>query len=289
MLIDKVHKLPVWDRLLYWIREREAIRLRREGGKPRPWTDDAILRQYRFCNVRRMDDKVSRWLLEKWYTPNKGSPNMFLACVIARHFNLPTTLAVLGFPKLWQPEKVRASCKLLKEKGWNVFNNAYIISGGTGAKPNGPRRDKIDIVIDKVIQPIIDSGYTPDTNSMQQSVEGMLGFAGIGSFMAGQIIADMRWAAPGRWLDKCDWAPQGPGSTRGLCRLYEMDVDRHGLKADDFLQGLREVIAYCKRRLPPGISERLEAIDYQSCLCEYDKFSRAIEGDGKPKQKYAGV
>ena len=36
--------------LIYWIRERESIRLLKEGGKSKPYTSDEILRDYRFCN-----------------------------------------------------------------------------------------------------------------------------------------------------------------------------------------------------------------------------------------------
>ena len=67
--LDHVRRLKPLDRLLYWVTERESIRIQRLQGKAPPWTDDPILRQYRFCNVRRMDDAVSQWLLTNWYTP----------------------------------------------------------------------------------------------------------------------------------------------------------------------------------------------------------------------------
>jgi hypothetical protein len=47
-------------RFVYFVGERETIRLRRESGQPRPWTDDPILAAWSFCNVRREDDRVSR-------------------------------------------------------------------------------------------------------------------------------------------------------------------------------------------------------------------------------------
>jgi len=44
--------------------KREALRKAKEAGGPPPWTIDEILQKYRFCNVRRADDRVSKWLIE---------------------------------------------------------------------------------------------------------------------------------------------------------------------------------------------------------------------------------
>ena len=58
--------------LVYWIKERQAIHERRKAGQPPPWTKDEILRTYRFCNVRREDDRVTRWIHENWLRPNEA-------------------------------------------------------------------------------------------------------------------------------------------------------------------------------------------------------------------------
>ena len=59
MLVESVKELSVKERFYYFIKEREQIRLARQVGLPAPWTDDEILTNYRFCNIRRMDDIVS--------------------------------------------------------------------------------------------------------------------------------------------------------------------------------------------------------------------------------------
>ena len=68
------------DILVYWMIERDRIRTAKEAGKPKPWTTDPLLRDYRWCNVRRMDDRVSVWLAEQsgratgGYRVDAGSP-----------------------------------------------------------------------------------------------------------------------------------------------------------------------------------------------------------------------
>jgi len=48
----------------FWnfVREREAVRARKELGLPPPYSEDPRLRHYRFPNIRRMDDPSTVWL-----------------------------------------------------------------------------------------------------------------------------------------------------------------------------------------------------------------------------------
>lgn len=55
------HRLSV-DDFMSFVRERESIRLKRERGDPRPWTDDVALRRYRFTNIDREHDTGTRAL-----------------------------------------------------------------------------------------------------------------------------------------------------------------------------------------------------------------------------------
>jgi hypothetical protein len=275
--LEKLEFMSLLSRLLYWIKEREAIRLRRKKGLPRPWTEDKILQTYRFCNVRRMDDAVSQWLLKNWYQPNYNHPHMLIACTLARHFNFPSTLSEIGFPKQWQPDEVENKVRILKRKGQKVFNSAYMIRGIDGVP-------KETMVVRNVIIPILESGYEVDTNSMENSVVGLCEFWGISDFLAGQIVADMRWAVKGKWRDKKYWAPMGPGSKRGMNRLLDKNP-KAPINHDRFQESLERVINTCIEKLPSSLTNRLEAIDYQNCLCEFDKYERVRLSQGKPKRK----
>ena len=281
MKIEQVKKLTTVERFLYWIQERESIRLKKERGEAKPWTNDEILQMYRFCNVRRMNDKVSQWLLKNWYEPNFDHPQMLVACVLARHFNLPASLEVIGFPTVWQPEKIKQQLRDMKAAGNRIFNGAYIVRGIETT-------DKTEMVVDCVCQPLILSPPKIDNSSMQQSVNALLPYWGFGSFMAGQVVADLRWGLGGKWRDKKKWAPIGPGSNRGINRLLDKPI-KTKVSQIQFNGFLRSIIVKVKDSLPRKIWGRLEAIDYQNCLCEFDKYSRTLLGEGRPKQKYAGL
>jgi alpha-glutamyl/putrescinyl thymine pyrophosphorylase clade 1 len=279
MLISKVKKLKPKDRLLYFINEREAIRRKREAGKPRPWTDDEILNTYRFCNVRRMDDTVSSWLYDNWYVPYFDHVNMLFAIALARFINKPESLALITedvFPaKAPHWARIKAILRKYRDKGNTVFNGAYMVRGNDGI-------DKIECVVDHYVKPLLSLKDMPK-HSMQEAHAYVLASYGMGSFMAGQIIADARWAVQGTWEDRDVWAPMGPGSKRGMNRLFE-NPPKAPMKADLFEVLLADLIFDLKHELPESISSRLEAHDYQNCLCEIDKYERTLWSEGKPKR-----
>jgi hypothetical protein len=284
----ELKKLDPLDRLCYFVVEREKVRVAKESGARPPWTHDPILKTYRFCNVRRADDKVSRWLIDNWYTPYRGHPNLPLACLLARQLNNPESLDAVGFPDVWDPKKVAGILDDRKSGGAKNFSAAYMITGTLGGT-------KVEQIVYKVVDVFYRSGYKGktrgweglDATSMENTWKWLVGRPGMQSFMAGQVVADMRHAVVGSWEDRNDWAPIGPGSRRGMNRLHGRDK-KFPLGQDDFLRELRELIPYVREALPGGKGEQLEAMDVQSVLCETDKYSRVLLGEGRPKQLYRG-
>lgn len=280
MRIEHVKQLPdSLDRLAYWIMERETIRLRREAQQAKPWTDDLILQGFRFCNVRRMDDKVSRWLFKNWYLPYHDHFNMLPAVALARLVNNPAALEAVGFPERWNPALILKRLRAFRETGATVFNSAYMVRGG---KKGG---DKLEEVVYDYCHPL--RGLKIPTHSMQEAHTAVLGCYGFGSFMAGQVVADLRWALDGAWSDRMTWAPVGPGSSRGMSRLLDRPPSI-GMPQRHFIEYLAWMMQEVRERVPTRITERLEAQDFQSCLCEWDKHERILWGEGRPKQRYPG-
>lgn len=278
-MIDK-SKLAKEELFFWFVKERENVRISKEAGESKPWTTDKILQSYRFCNIRRMDDKVSKWLMYNWWKPYKHSKYIIPAIALGRFLNKIETLNVIGFPKKWDPNGLKKLLRKMRDNGVAVFNGAYIVRGNDG-------EDKIASVVDYYVQPLIDDPLDVDTSSMFNTWSALKERHGYGSFMSGQVVADMRWALDGTWEDKMTWAPYGPGSMRGMNRLHERPVDY--VCSGMFLEELRGLIGKCLKKLPIGITKRLEAHDYQNCLCEFDKYCRAFYKEGTPKQLYPGV
>lgn len=282
--------------LEYWMSEREKVRRAKAMGAPKPWTLDPILQSTRFCNVRRMDDKVSLWLLDNWYPKVldrvEDAGQVLAAAGAARLLNWPDTLEVVitkdrGSWDWHWPDRVRA-LRAYRDAGNKIFTGAYIINGAMhiGAA------DKIETVC-RQIDTMYNHGELIDTDSMQNTHANLMRIKGIGSFMAGQIVADLRHVWPGDWADRHTWAPLGPGSRRGMAWL-------EGWDGTEFLPSMRQ--AYFEEQLSTlratGLKRKtfrkiyedrqLEAHDLQNCLCEFDKFMRLKTGTGRAKNQYPG-
>src|SRR5262245_12594703 len=123
------------DDLMAFIEERHRIYLRRQAGVS-PLTENPILQQYRFCNVYRELDTVTRWLAVNWRIPNSDHPDLWHSFVVARHMNnIPMLDALGGAPLPWDEEKfidIAESRRMRKEK---VFSGAYMI----GTRHNGSK------------------------------------------------------------------------------------------------------------------------------------------------------
>lgn len=124
---------PDYAPLFHWVREREEIRCRKEAGA-HGLTCDQILKTYRFCNVRREDDRVTVWIRENIRERFDGHPNLWLMLCIARQINWPATLAELIKFNRWplddafNPLGMTELLNARKCAGEKIYTGAYMIS-----------------------------------------------------------------------------------------------------------------------------------------------------------------
>ncbi|KAJ3045842.1 hypothetical protein HDV00_006106 [Rhizophlyctis rosea] len=71
------------EKLVNYFEERRRIKLRRQADLPAPWTQDPILQIYRFCCIRREDDKTSRLVMNEYFrNPNPyKETHFFFSCM----------------------------------------------------------------------------------------------------------------------------------------------------------------------------------------------------------------
>jgi hypothetical protein len=270
--------------LLHWITEREAIRIQKDVlGSPKPWTKDPILRDYKFCNVRRNDDRVSIWIQENWMNMFSTHKNLAFAMCVARIFNWPDTLHAIQdeiFSESPDLNKVRDKLKCRRDVGGHkIFTGAYTVS------TCGLSMDKIDYVCDVVFKPLLSTIKNPVVGqSLEEYWNYLQQFQGFSSFMAGQVIADLKYTHP--LIAAADWntfAPLGPGSTRGLNRLYGRPLGGT-IKQQ---QGTRELLDI-QKIVNSRLGEDIALHDIQNCMCEFDKYMRLKYDGGKVRSKYDG-
>ena len=269
----------------YFANERERIRIKKDGGFPRPWSVDPVLSTYKFCNVFRRDDRVSRWLIKNWYEPNVGHPNLWFASVIARQINWPDTLEKIGFPHVWDPSKVHKIMSELRESGVKLFTGAYIL----------PTPGKGVLKHDYTVFTILDGVWKDRADLKPRKGETLESahtrfkrYPGFGDFLAMEVILD--------WLetpilatasDRLSFAAAGPGAIRGLNRVFERDLDTR-ISFDQCLKEMRqlaEIANSVESPLGPHITRPLDLADIEGLLCETDKYLRIVH-DGRSREVY---
>lgn len=288
------------DPLLHFIKERWKIHQKKEAGKPKPWTSDTILRSYRFCNVHRENDTVTKWIAENWRVNGSEDQDqdqdLWFAMVVARLVNWPETLEELQWEAVldmngtgvtrWRPKQFIRVMHARKAAGAKVFSGAYIVS------TNGHAQDKAEYLAQHVLDPLWAARKTvrPQAGDTLQSFHTrLMGFGGMGSFMAAQVVADMKYVTPlSAATDWWTWAASGPGSRRGLNRVMERDLNAPW-KEHEWLRNLHIVMGRLQGKVEAANIPRLHAQDYQNCLCETDKYLRTLNGEGKPRSTYPGV
>ena len=274
------------EQFLFWITERHKITLRRAQGIPKPWTADPVLRGYRFCNVHREDDTVTRWIADHWRTPHKKDPDLWFHMAVARLVNWPETLEEIGAEDGWDPEHFVSVLETRKAAGLKVFSGAYIVS------TNGHTQPKARYLAEHVLTPLWRhrAAIRPHKQDTLASFhERLWGHNGMGSFMAAQVVADVKYVEPlSKAADWWTWAASGPGSRRGLNRVLYRDKNAPWREAD-WLRNLQMVQEHHTHVLEQdhGVP-RLHAQDFQNCCCEFDKWMRTKLGEGRPRSKYPG-
>ena len=268
------------DQLIYWIQERYKILTLKEQGLPPPWSGDPVFQTTYFCNVRREDDKVTRWVREN----GKYDTTMLvpLNLMVARFVNKIETLKELGWPyKVWNEEEQLDFTHTMNQSG--KWGSAYIVS------TNGLRCRKGSYVGELIsrAKPILAEKLVGGDfgGTLHRAHRSLMTVGGLASFMAGQIVADMK-NTEGFPLQEAsdwwDWSAPGPGSLRGLKWVYGHRVTPSTYKKH--MNGIRPLL---ESKWPEGVPKVCEQ-DLQNCLCEFDKYMRVLNNEGRSKRKYDG-
>lgn len=262
------------ERFWYWIEEREQIRNLKDGGEPAPWTKDPILQKYHFCNVRREDDRGTRDIHAAVHK-RRGQHEMDLPWMytLARLFNYaPTVEQALNciFSDGWNGAD--KTLKIDRDLGYKTFHAAYVVS------TCGVSMDKIDYVL--MLSEVV-KGITVPRKGLALAHSALMKVDGLGSFLAGQVVADLRncgYLEPTGHFEWKYWSAMGPGSKKGLDFLFHTKTT-----AGNYQSRMEQLF----RIMPEEIATMdIHAQDLQNCLCEFSKYMRHLNSLGGRARYY---
>lgn len=270
----------VYDTYWRFAAERHAIYERRLQGDCSPWTDDSILRSYRFTNVYRAADRVSQYLIrEVQYRPDRSQKpeELFFRTLLFKIFNKIETWElierVLG-PISWLSTDLDSVNDLLNKsllRGVRIYSAAYIMPS-----PAFGHKNKHTNHLALLATMMSDQAPTKlrHARSLRQVYDSLKVYPGLGPFLAFQYVVDLNYS---ELLDfeESDFVVAGPGALDGIAKCF-YDVGHR--RAEDIIF---EVVDSQDReftRLGLAFSglygRKLQPIDCQNIFCEISKYAR---------------
>ena len=254
------------ETVAHWVNERWKLYLAKEDGKVYT-SPDFRMNQYRFCNVHREHDYVSRALRTTWMKRGDNQDDLPYVAYLARRINQAKLFT--------KPRPTDFSFEALSElMGEDKYiNKAYRVNGVKGLKTG---QASAHFTSQAALIPI------RRTDTLADMHEQLLTLPQVGSFFSGQMIGDLKntlyLAHASDWYT---WATPGPGSMRGLNKYYGRPEDE-SWAGRDFLSKLHQMEEEVTPLLLP--MPRIGAQDWQNVMCEYDKYLRFYDepNTGKP-------
>lgn len=279
-----------------FVLERYAIHVRKDILKqPAPWTDNPILREFKFTNVRREHDRTTKHLLAL-LNENKDDSynNKLMNIILYRLYNKMETSDLIGWVDWgsYDNDRIRENLKKAPA-GFVYFTDAFMTSGMKRCilsqypeeefkYVNIPRvlnREKFNLVKG------IKEAKTPS-----DVIETLKSINGIGSFLAYQMFVDFTYLEEFPWSEN-EFTVCGPGCMDGLSELFS---EKDGLSYEELLFWLRDNCPFTPEELNalmidvPEDERYMNVMSLENCMCELSKYIRAKEGTGRPRNKYKG-
>lgn len=297
----KMDRTIVFDSYWRFAAERLAVYLRRLADPSGPWTDDLILRSYRFTNSYRVADRVSQYLVrEVQYRADRSQApaELFFRTLLFKLFNRIETWELiereLG-PVSWQATELDAVMTVLDgalRRHATIYSAAYIMPS-----PNlgGARKHENHL---KLLAAMMDEGVPArvERSANLSEVYGLLKpWPGLGDFLAFQYAIDLNYSAM-LDFDEGSFVVAGPGALDGIAKCFSSTGGRDATSVIHMMVDEQEShFARLGLDFPGLFGRRLQPIDCQNLFCEISKYSRVAHpevngssGRTRIKQGYSG-
>jgi hypothetical protein len=247
------------------------------------WTKDNILRDYRFCNVFRVTDRISQFVVREVIEAGSQKP----ADVVFRValFNLFTKIETyqlldrkLG-PLTWVTycrEKYESVLAWAKDNGKVLYTGAYQKAAYQLSHSKEAFRNHL-----RLLEAMMNAGlvrHIMQAKSLAEVYTFILEFPGMGSFTSYQLLMNLSYTGLLNFSEM-DFVVGGPGSRSGLSKCFGSSLVLPKMEAD-VMRWMAETQDEHFARLGlkfNGLGPqqlRMGLADIEHTLCEVDRYSR---------------
>ena len=275
----------VYDTYWRFAARRQDVFHRRVRGEPAPWTNDPVLSAHRFTNAYRASDRVSQYLIRHVvYEGDQAPDEVVFRSLLFKLFNRIGTWELLsdalGPPRAdsFDVDRCDRVLSAAFEKGERLYSAAYIMPA---ASRSSKRKHRTHLeLLRTMLRDALPQRLT-SAASMDEAFRLLLGYGGIGPFLAYQFVTDLNYSSV---LDfsEMEFVMAGPGARSGLRKCFTDPGDY-----DD-----EHLIRFVAERQDDEFAGRgldfedlwgrpLQLIDCQNLFCEVDKYARVAHPDAQ--------
>ncbi|MHC4521188.1 MAG: nucleotide kinase domain-containing protein, partial [Planctomycetota bacterium] len=272
----------VFDTFWRFAAERQAVFFRRLERQPPPWTNDAVLRKFRFTNAYRILDRVSQYLVAKViYSGAQSEEEVFFRTILFKLFNKVETwellLRELGEIS-WARYHYRSYDAVLtsaKANGVRIYSPAYIMPSGSGPLRN-PHKHRTHLALIEMMMKDRAYARVAEAQSMRETFYILREYPTIGDFLAYQFATDINYSELTDFSEM-EFVVPGPGARDGIRKCF---ADLGGLNEVELIVRVakNQTDEFRCRNLDFRnlFGRPLQLIDCQNLFCEVDKYARVI-------------
>jgi hypothetical protein len=275
----------VYDAYWRFAAERQAMYMRRLIDPCGPWTNDEVLRSFRFTNAYRAADRVSQYLIrEVIYHPDRSqaAAEVFFRIILFKFFNKIGTWRQIENavgPLTWrgfQPDRVSQILGRMHHCGETLYSAAYIMPPprlGYLRKHDNHLALLMKMMEDRLPERLIKS------KSLREAYELIKPYPGLGPFLAFQYVIDLNYSKILEF-DEADFVVAGPGALDGIAKCF-VDVGRYSPDEVIYDMAERQNAEFDRLGLKfAGLfGRKLQPIDCQNLFCEISKYARVVHPD----------
>lgn len=245
-----------------------------------PWTDDAILREYKFTNAYRASDRVSQYLIRNViYSGDDAPEEVLFRTLVFKVFNridtwllLQRSIGEVSFTTYDFTSYDRALTAAI-DQGQAIYSSAYIMpSGGRNSKHARKHRMHLRL-IEQMMRDELAARLTR-APSMAVAFDLLRSYPTIGDFLAYQFITDLNYSTMINFSEMQFVVP-GPGARSGLRKCF---ASLGGLSEAEMIKRLadhqRDEFERVGVKFQSLWGRELQLIDCQNLFCELDKYAR---------------
>lgn len=272
----------IYDLYWYFASERQQMFTRRVAGEPGPWTEDPILREFKFCNVFRAADRVSQYMIRDvcYHDEPCTDEDRLFQIVAFRTFSKTATWdtvrAVLGrYPVLDDLADGTFTNALDQARTSNggLYTGAFILCATDAYGQSSKHRNHVELFRHMFLHDRLGTRLL-DAKSLREVYDLLHGYPLMGDFMSYQTTIDLNYSALLDFSEN-EFTQAGPGALRGVKKCFE-DLGDYTPAEIVLWMTERQETEFARLGLPFGglWGRPLHAIDCQGLFCETDKYCR---------------